>query len=68
MLVKKLHGKDLLKIKPTLLYALRHQVLQDIHINEHKQTVGQTVIQIYRQTPSYLQCKYDRMIDICTCK
>ena len=45
-LVGQLHAKYLLKIKPTPLYAFRHQVLQDMHMNEHIQTVGQTDIQI----------------------
>ena len=37
-LVGQLHANYLLKIKPTPLYAFCHQVLQDIHMNEHRQT------------------------------
>ena len=62
-LVCQLHAKYLLKIKPPPLYAFRYQVLQDIRMNEHIQTVGQTDKQIFRQTQSYLQSKYDRKTD-----
>ena len=40
--VGQLHAKYPLKIRPTPLYAFRHQVLGDKHMNEHIQTVVQT--------------------------